>query len=416
MVVTKSDGGRSGHRDAPEVSDSRQSHRRRERPNPVAPGVGLLARACVDWNPVLDCFQGLAKLIAVAKLQRRPENGPQQRADAWFSLAQPDNAQHTGNILVTDLAAGDEMRSKVGMRHKIGLAIAAAASLGLGALGSASAADMPVKALPPVIVPFSWTGFYVGGFVGGAWTNSVSSPDATNPATVVAGAFTFPPGVPAACDGGTPGLKAGCIANYNMGSSVVAGGTAGYNWQAGKIVAGVEGEIGYIHLSGGAPLPFVGGAPCGAPCPVTFNTTLGDWYGTLAGRLGVTMDAFNPAWSNHLLLYVKGGAAVTRLASSENFVAAPPLVAANLSLGGASTIWGWVAGAGAEWALNQNWSVKGEYEYLGFDNRSAGGCGILPLGAAGVGGTWCYSTHVSNVQIAKVGVNYRFGGPVVAKY
>ncbi len=308
------------------------------------------------------------------------------------------------------------MRGKMGMRHKFGWAFAAVASLGLGALGSASAADMPVKALPPVVAPFSWTGFYVGGFVGGAWTDSVSSPDATNPGTVVAGAFTFPPGVPAACDGGTPGLKAGCIANYNMGSSVVAGGTAGYNWQAGKIVAGVEGEIGYIHLSGGAPLPFVAGAPCGAPCPVTFNTTLGDWYGTLAGRLGVTMDAVNPAWSNHLLLYVKGGAAVTRLASSENFVAAPPLVAANLSLGGASTIWGWVAGAGAEWALNQNWSVKGEYEYLGFDNRSAGGCGILPLGAAGVGGTWCYSTHVNNVQIAKVGVNYRFGGPVVAKY
>ena len=215
-----------------------------------------------------------------------------------FLFVQPDNAHHTGNILIEPIwSQGDEMRGKMGMRHKFGWAFAAVASLGLGALGSASAADMPVKALPPVVAPFSWTGFYVGGFVGGAWTDSVSSPDATNPATVVAGAFTFPPGVPAACDGGTPGLKAGCIANYNMGSSVVAGGTAGYNWQAGKIVAGVEGEIGYIHLSGGAPLPFVAGAPCGAPCPVTFNTTLGDWYGTLAGRLGVTIDAVNPAWS-----------------------------------------------------------------------------------------------------------------------
>jgi outer membrane immunogenic protein len=308
------------------------------------------------------------------------------------------------------------MHGKMGMRHKFGLALAAVASLGLGALGSASAADMPVKALPPVVIPFSWTGFYVGGFVGGAWSDSVNSPDATNPSTVTAGALTFLPGVPASCDGITPGLKTGCIAHYNLGASVVAGGTAGYNWQSGKLVAGIEGEIGYMHLSGGAPLPFLGGAPCGAPCPATFNTTLGDWYGTLAARFGVTADVFNPAFSNHLLLYVKGGGAVTRLSSSENLVAAPPLIAATVSFGGTSNIWGWVAGAGAEWALNQNWSVKAEYEYLGFDNQNAGGCNTLPLGAIGVGGTWCYSTHVNNVQIGKVGVNYRFGGPVVAKY
>lgn len=284
--------------------------------------------------------------------------------------------------------------------------------------GVASAADMAVKAPPLVAAPFSWTGFYVGGFIGGAGMNNVNSPDATNPGPVTVGAVTFLPGTPAICDGGTPGLKTGCVANYGMSTSVIGGATAGYNWQFGKTVAGVEGEFGYMRLSGSGTLPFIAGLPCGAagvPCPATFNTTVGDWYGTLAGRLGVTADTFNAGWSNHVLLYVKGGAAVTRARSAETIVAAPPFSAGPGLFAGSRTIWGWVAGAGAEWAIDQHWSVKAEYEYLGF-NQSVGGCGILPLGAAGAGGTWCDATRIDGIHTGKIGFNYRFGGPVVAKY
>jgi outer membrane immunogenic protein len=285
-----------------------------------------------------------------------------------------------------------------------------AALLASASLTAARAADLPVKA-PPLAVapPFTWTGFYVGGFVGGAGTPAVWSPDATNPSTVTSGGFTFLPGVPSVCDGGTPGLKTGCIANYGMGSSVIAGGTVGYNYQFGKMVAGVEGEYGYLHLTGSGLLPFIAGAACGSaanPCVASFNTSVGNWYGTLAARFGVTADALNPAWSDHVLLYAKAGGAVTRLSSAEVIVPGP-FSAGSATFAGASDIWGWAAGAGVEWAINRHWSVKAEYEFLGF-NKSTTGCGILPLGAAGAGGTWCATTGIDGIQTGKVGVNYRF--------
>lgn len=300
---------------------------------------------------------------------------------------------------------------------KVALAVSA---LLLGTV-TASAADLsarPYTKAPPPAPVMNWTGFYVGGFVGGAGMENVNSPDATNPSAVTVGAATFLPGTPAICDGGTPGLKTGCVANYGMGGSVIAGGTAGYNWQFGHTVAGVEAEAGYLHLSGSGTLPFIAGAPCGVagvPCAATFNTVAGDWYATFAGRLGVTANALNSGWSDRVLLYVKGGGAATRLSSAENIVSAPPFSAGAVSFAGARTIWGWVAGAGAEWAINQNWSLKAEYEYLGF-NQSAGGCAVLPLGAAGAGGTWCDATSINGIHTGKIGLNYRFGGPVVARY
>jgi len=245
--------------------------------------------------------------------------------------------------------------------------------------------------------------------VGGAGTGSVSSPDGTNGVTVVGAAATFLPGTPAICDGGTPGLKIGCVATYSLGASVIAGGTAGYNWQFGRTVAGIEGEFGYIHLSGSGVLPFIAGAACGSaanPCVATLSTTVGNWYGTAAVRLGVTGDAINSAFSNHVLFYAKGGAAVTRLSGSEIIVPSP-IGTLGAAFFGARDVWGFAAGGGLEWAVDQNWSVKAEYEYLGFRD-SVTSCGILPVGALGGGGTWCTQTSIGGIQTGKVGVNRRF--------
>jgi outer membrane immunogenic protein len=285
-------------------------------------------------------------------------------------------------------------------------------SLALAAMiaGPAMAADQKVKMLtkapPPPI--FSWTGFYFGGFLGLAETGSVSSPDGTNPATVTGAAATFLPGTPAICDGGTPGLKAGCIANYALGASLIGGGTAGYNLQFGKAVVGLEAEFGYIHLSGSGTLPFIAGAPCvapGNPCVSTMSTTVGDWYGTAAGRLGVTGDAINPAWSNQVLIYAKGGAAVTHLSTSE--IISPGPINAAAALVGGRDVWGFVAGGGVEWVVGQDWSMKLEYEHLGFQ-KSATACGILPVGALGAGGTWCTQTSIRGIETGKIGFNRHF--------
>ena len=86
--------------------------------------------------------------------------------------------------------------------------------------GAATAADMAVKARPAPPPVFSWTGFYVGGFVGGAWGASDSRvTDPCGPAaTVVCGAVGTYNGV--------------APVGFDLGSSVIGGGTVGYNWQS----------------------------------------------------------------------------------------------------------------------------------------------------------------------------------------
>jgi outer membrane immunogenic protein len=274
---------------------------------------------------------------------------------------------------------------------------------------SAFAADLPLKA--PALPVSSWTGFYIGGFVGGAGMGPVSTPDGTNPATVTTPFAVFPPGVPTICKAfGTPGLAPGCVANYGMGGSVIAGGTAGYNWQFGRFVTGLEGEVGYLHLSGAGPLPNILGAPCGPaanPCVVTMSSTVGNAFGTLAARFGVTSNFLNPVWSDRILLFAKVGAAVTNAATSQVDVGNPALFILPATLSGSTTVWGVAAGAGVEWMFNRRWSVKAEYEFLGF-NKTVTGCGILPAGANGQNGTWCTQTSIGPVETGKVGVNYHF--------
>lgn len=292
------------------------------------------------------------------------------------------------------------------------LALGALALLGLA--GAAAAADLPTMKAPPPPPPpaFTWAGFYAGGFLGGGWTDPVNSPDATNPSTVT-GLFTFPAGVPMTCDDGTAGLKTGCVAHYGFNPSVVGGVTAGYNWQFGKTVAGLEGEFGYLHMSGAGIIPYQAGAPCGTtanPCSASISTSLGSAFGVLAARLGMTGDAFNPAWAagDHALFFVKAGAAVTQMATGETCTAsATGACYLPIAFSASKDIWGVDLGAGVEWALDQHWSVKAEYDYLGF-REPVTACGALPVGVNGQNGVWCTKTGMNGVESVKLGINYHF--------
>jgi len=63
---------------------------------------------------------------------------------------------------------------------------------------------------------------------------------------------------------------------------------------------------------------------------------------------------------------------------------------------------GWVAGLGAEYAFQNNWSAKLEYNVFGFGNDS------------GTFGT--FNGNSVTLQTVKAGVNYRFGGwPLVSR-
>ncbi|MBK5956964.1 hypothetical protein CCR97_01855 [Rhodoplanes elegans] len=255
-----------------------------------------------------------------------------------------------------------------------------------GFAGAASAADlparMPVKA-PPVIAPvFSWTGCYIGGYVGGAWSG-----DTTVGTYSTAGAFT------------SYGYS------YNNDSSFIGGGTLGCNWQpvGSPFVLGIEGEVGYLSLSGSAFDP-----TRTAALPIVSNTKIGDWYGMITGRLGYSFG--------QALVYAKGGVAFVDVESGiAGTVLAGPGVLASGSFAGSTsdTVATWTVGGGIEWAFDMNWSIKAEYMYIGLnETQTLCGSGVV------LATSTCFSHEFDGIHTAKVGLNYRFGGgaPIVAKY
>src|SRR4051794_1698788 len=173
--------------------------------------------------------------------------------------------------------------------------IAAVATV--AAAGTALAADLgarPVyKAAPPPVAAFSWTGCYIGLYGGGAFGADV---DATNPRSQ-GGAFA------AGTFYSTPFANAGNGGrySYDTGSSAIGGGTLGGNWQSSNWVFGIEGEGGYLRLDETVTDPF----SATTANDLRASTRIGDWYGVIAGRLGIAFD--------RTLIYAKGGVGFTEV-------------------------------------------------------------------------------------------------------
>jgi outer membrane immunogenic protein len=268
---------------------------------------------------------------------------------------------------------------------------------------------MAVKAAP-IMAPaaFSWTGFYIGANVGGAWTNNDGGSD---------GGPLFPAFISVAPVVAVPTLvpgQTGALAGGGSRSGVIGGGQVGYNWQVNQFVLGVEADAVGTGLKGSsASASRTFGAPIFAPA-VTQTVTVDfgriDWMATFRGRAGFAVD--------RALFYVTGGAAVAEFGGSKTTVvngpgiAIPPgtFVSTN---GGSTTHWGWTIGGGIEWALNSNWSLAGEYRHTDFGKR-----GITFNIPDGLGGTFATGTSSSQLTVdqATARLNYRFGGPVVARY
>ena len=219
--------------------------------------------------------------------------------------------------------------------------MACAALLSRPAFGADMAVPRPLEkaAFHPTRV-YEWTGFYVG--VNGGYAAGQSR-------------VSF------------PGL--GDSADFTLDGALV-GGTLGFNFQAGPIVWGVEGDISLADISGGAACP----AP-GITCSVRNR-----WLGTARGRLGWAIYNWMP--------YITGG-----MAFGEVQVSA-------LSTGSQSTTHGgWTAGGGVEVALNRNWSMKAEYLYVQLDNFSCEAPTCFALGAV---------SAPFREQLFRGGINYAF--------
>lgn len=257
------------------------------------------------------------------------------------------------------------------MTHsKLIAALTFTTALGMGAASAADLGARPYTKAPAYIEPiFNWSGFYVGGHIGGAWTNEgwINTANTT--------AFgDLNPG---------QGFR-------QRNSGVFGGGQIGYNWQANNFVFGLEGTISGLNNKG-----------------TVLNTVFGagddqfswraDWMATITGRAGIAV--------NNNLFYAKGGYAGVNNRLSVTDVL-PPVVGS-----GSQTQWhnGWTVGAGWEYGITQNWIVGLEYDYAAFERKS------YQL-AGGAAGTYTFDTKPRDIQSAVVRVSYKFGGPIVARY
>ncbi len=226
---------------------------------------------------------------------------------------------------------------------------AVAASISIPAM----AADMPVKA-PPLVAPadYSWTGWSIGGNAGYAWGGSNAPSNFSCPAGGGC-AVTNPVNV-----ANNTGAATGSISPHGF----TGGGQAGYNWQVGAFVYGAEADFNALDLKASRSASVASVTTTAVYNPTTSVET--NWLFTLRGRVGWTATP-------RVLLYGTGGLAVTDLKVGNTYATTNNL--ANTSAGASSassTISGWTAGAGAEWAFLGNWRAKAEYLYIDFGSVS----------------------------------------------
>jgi outer membrane immunogenic protein len=241
-----------------------------------------------------------------------------------------------------------------------------ASLIALGAVAPAMAADLaarPYTKAPPMIAAvYDWSGFYIG--ANGGWGSSRNSWDSVAP---------FPAG-PEGSHDATGG---------------VAGGQIGYRWQAGTWVFGVEAQGDWADLKGSNLSTLFGAG--------FRNESKIDAFGLFTGQIGYA--------ANNVLFYVKGGAAVT---DNRNRIFST-VTGAQLASTGDDTRWGGTVGVGLEYGFAPNWSAAVEYDHLFMQDRTLNF--TTPAGVA------FGSDRISqDVDLVTVRVNYKFGGPIVAKY
>jgi outer membrane immunogenic protein len=291
------------------------------------------------------------------------------------------------------------------MRASTFKAIAVSAFAAVAATSVASAADMApryTKAPAPIVEVWSWTGFYIGGNAGYSWGRSSSDVSYYNTLT---GLPIVPPAGSVTSSG------------FDM-NGAIAGGQIGYNWQSNNWVFGLEadaqwsGERGRtsfncaaVAVTAGACLPGLTFLPAGVTgTSLSYDQSL-EWFGTVRGRAGVLVTP-------RILLYGTGGLAYGSIKTTGVLAGVTPANVAIVSTASSSDIrWGWTVGAGIEGKLTSNWSAKLEYLYMDFDSYRAGNFTLAPLNTIGARVDSHFRDH-----ILRAGLNYTFGGPVVAKY
>jgi outer membrane immunogenic protein len=300
--------------------------------------------------------------------------------------------------------------------------LASVAALGLA--GTASAADLAVRA--PVPVPlFSWTGCYLG--INGGWIGG--NDDYATSRRILPPGGDPNGGTGIASGDGTAGIPAPSSAYYlvsNSYSSNESGGTLGgqfgCQYQVGWFVIGGEWDANWSGVKDDNYFTFPALAGPGFtwdPRTELTHTQL-DWFTTARVRVGA-------AWWDRVLLYATGGIAMGAVDSytqvafnhtvagvQQNPFFFPQYFGANRE----NKI-GWTAGAGFEWAFAANWTAKAEFLYIDLGSIDYISPRVTFSGTDGA--TWHTSVDAKE-YVARVGINYLFHfgppayAPVVARY
>ena len=235
----------------------------------------------------------------------------------------------------------------------------AAAAIAVGAVAPAVAADLPARApaytkAPPIVqAAYDWSGFYIGINGGGATSRIDWNADGFG-------------------DEGSHHATGGTV-----------GGQIGYRWQMSSWVFGLEAQGNWADFKGSnVSQQFLN----------SINQTKIDAFGLFTGQIGYAWD--------RALFYVKGGAAVT----DNKFTSITTGVGGGFDTA-TETRWGAAVGAGFEYAFAPSWSVGFEYDHLFMGNNDV------------VSNAGFFSDHIKeDVDLFTARVNYKFGGPGMARY
>ncbi len=301
--------------------------------------------------------------------------------------------------------------------------LCAAALLSMSSLSFA--ADLPSRALAPAPVllapAFTWNGFYVGGTVGAAWSGNDSCPTLNyRQNNVFVADTTFLP-------------------NCNNGNrvGVIGGLEAGYNWQFGAWVFGLEGDVNWIGRNGGHGFDYavfgnprvdytgLADAKYGNNRPDTTTVTNHTYsfsgngdnntLSTIRARFGFAAD--------RTLFFITGGVAFRNGGNDASITDTATTITANHNVwqnsawkpdvttttttttftgnGNGNNV-GWALGGGLEYALTENLSTKIEYLHAQFGN---GGNFFGNSDCPDVG---FFGDHKNSIDVVRVGLNYRF--------
>jgi len=237
------------------------------------------------------------------------------------------------------------------------LLLATVALAALGATKPAGAADLgagPTARAPAYVGPiYNWTGFYIGGHLGGAFSGSNS-------------------------------FNGLVLSNYD--AQLLGGVQGGADYQfAPNLVAGIEGQYSWLGRNNISAI---------FPAGFAYNSNQRG-LGSLTGRIGYTFGT--------ALAYIKGGYAYSDYAEALTFGGVPAAFVLNSSHHN-----GYTAGAGLEYLFAQNWSAKVEYQYYDFGNSQFIAPAVLvPFGS--------FRSDEHTLKVG-VNYRINWSNPVVARY